>query len=254
MRADILNADCARQGSFVRGMDARVKIVFAVSCLAMSAGSATPAVPLFAGGLSIALLAASGVRFGQVALRSVEPLFFALVIGIFQLFLVPGDALFGTELFGISFTATHEGLARGTAILTRVFGGVMVVLFVSMTTPIDRLLGAAAWLKAPKGFVEVTMFAYRYVFVLFEDAVTVYHAQRGRLGYGSVRRALGSLGMLAGSVFLRAFDQAGATGEAMSLRGYSGSYVPVCSESRGASGAAFLAVLAIVTLSLFIWT
>ena len=51
------------------------------------------------------------------------------------------------------------------------------------------------------------MFAYRYIFVLLDDATVIYSAQKNRLGYSTIRRGLSSFGVLAGSLTLKAFDQ-----------------------------------------------
>jgi len=254
MRVEVFSEDFSRAGSWVRGMDARAKLAFAACCLFLSVGSSSVAVPVFAGIVSLALLSFSGTKAMPVLLRAGEPLVFAVFVGAIQTFLVKGEPLASFDVLGFTLTASREGMARGLLIVARVFGAVMVVLFLTMTTPVDRLLSAAAWMRLPSGLVEVTMFAYRYVFVLLEDAVTIYHAQRGRLGYAGLRRGLASAGTLAGSVFLRAFSQAEATGAAMSQRGYTGSYVPECRERlRGADAAILGGLLALVS-TVFIWT
>ena len=66
------------------------------------------------------------------------------------------------------------------------------------------------------------MFAYRYIFVLLDDANVIYSAQKNRLGYSTVRRGLSSFGVLAGSLTLKAFDNSHNTTVAMVQRGYDG--------------------------------
>ena len=66
------------------------------------------------------------------------------------------------------------------------------------------------------------MLAYRYIFVLLEDAMVIYNAQKNRLGYSSVRRGLNSFGTLSGSLVLKAFDHSQNTTVAMVQRGYDG--------------------------------
>lgn len=253
MHVDAIYGSGAKS-SFVRDMDARAKLVFAAACLGLSVGATSVYVPLFTGALCILLLAASRVSARPVVLRAAEPLVFAAFVGALQCFLVDGRPFATFELFGHALSASHDGLARGLYILSRVFGAVMVVLFLTMTTPADRLLGAAAWMKLPKGLVEITMFAYRYVFSLLDDAVTIYNAQRGRLGYVGMRRSAASLGTLAGSVFLRAFSQAEATGAAMAQRGYTGEYVPDYRGSLRVADAVLLGGLACMCLAVFVWT
>ena len=66
------------------------------------------------------------------------------------------------------------------------------------------------------------MFAYRYIFVLFEDAQVIYQSQKNRLGYSTVKRGLSSFGTLAGSLTIKAFDHSESTTVAMVQRGYDG--------------------------------
>ncbi len=77
-------------------------------------------------------------------------------------------------------------------------------------------------LRIPKGFIEIVLFAYRYIFVLVEDALVIYQAQKNRLGYSNVRRGLNSFGVLAGSLTLKGFEQSQNTAQAMVQRGYDG--------------------------------
>lgn len=254
MRVDTFSQEYCPSGGFVRGMDARAKMAFAACCLALCVGSSSAIVPLAAGVTCMALLAVSGVPARAVVFRAAEPVVFAVFIGVIQAFLIKGEPIAGFDIAGYSLSASREGLARGGYIVARVSGSVMVVLFLTMTTPVERLLSAAAWMKLPRGFVEVSIFAYRYVFILLEDAVTIYHAQRGRLGYAGLRRGLGSVGTLAGSVFLRAFSQAEATGAAMAQRGYSGSYLPACTERLKTADAAVLGGLLAGLSVVSLWT
>jgi len=86
-----------------------------------------------------------------------------------------------------------------------------------------------SWFRVPKGLIEILMFAYRYIFVLLEDAQVIYSAQKNRLGYSNVRRGLSSFGILAGSLALKAFDHSQNTAVAMVQRGYDGK-IPLSSH------------------------
>jgi cobalt/nickel transport system permease protein len=83
-------------------------------------------------------------------------------------------------------------------------------------------MAALAWFKVPKGFIEISLFAWRYLFMLFDDAFVIYSAQRNRLGYAGYRRGLSSFGTLAGSLFIKAFDNSHNISTAMVQRGYDG--------------------------------
>jgi len=111
-----------------------------------------------------------------------------------------------------------EGLLMGL----RIIAAVSVIAVLGFATPFTEFLGALAWLKVPKGLIEISIFAYRYIFLLLDDAMVIYHAQKNRLGYSSVRRGLASFGVLAGALVLKAFDGSQNAAIAMIQRGYEG--------------------------------
>ena len=190
MKVEIFSEAYAEKGGFIRRMDARAKVIASAACLVLAVASPNSAVPVTVGIVCFALLLVSGTPVKAVLFRISEPLFFALVIVLLKTFLTPGTPLARLELFGLKLSLSAQGLHAGLHIMARVFGAVFVVLFLTMTTPVHKLLSAAARLRVPKALVELSLFAYRYVFVLLDDAVTIYQAQKIRLGYagrGGVR-------------------------------------------------------------------
>jgi cobalt/nickel transport system permease protein len=99
---------------------------------------------------------------------------------------------------------------------------VSLVVALGFATPFLEFVAALSWLKVPKAFIEIMMFAYRYIFLFLDDANTIYSAQRNRLGYAGIRRGLHSFGVLTGSLVLRGFEQSQKTADAMMQRGYTG--------------------------------
>jgi cobalt/nickel transport system permease protein len=96
------------------------------------------------------------------------------------------------------------------------------MLWLSVVTPAHRLFQALGALGMPRAWVEVALLMYRYAFVFLDFAEDTITAQRVRLGYAGFRRGLSSAGIAAGTVLVRAVDQAERTGEAMRTRGYIG--------------------------------
>jgi cobalt/nickel transport system permease protein len=68
----------------------------------------------------------------------------------------------------------------------------------------------------------VALFAWRYLFALFDDAQVVYAAQKNRLGYAGLLRGMRSFGALAGALVIKAFDNSQTVTCAMMQRGYDG--------------------------------
>jgi cobalt/nickel transport system permease protein len=74
----------------------------------------------------------------------------------------------------------------------------------------------------PRGWVELALLMYRYIFILLDMVADLTAAQRVRLGYADLRRGWTSAGVVAGTVVLRSVDQAVRAQEAMQVRGYRG--------------------------------
>jgi len=255
MMHNVFSENLAAGDGRIRKMDARAKLALALACVIAAIASPHPAAPLAIGAASFVLLAASGTPLRHIALRMSGPLLIASMMALFQSFIIPGRPLLHIGIAGFSITATSEGLTAGLRIISRVFGAAGSMLFLTMTTPAHRLLTAAAWLKVPRGLVELSLITYRYIFVLIEDAASVYQAQRTRLGYAAGPAvALRSLGTLCGTVLLRAYGQAEATGASMALRGYTGDYLPAHTERFHAFDALFIGLTLSTCIGLYLWT
>jgi len=151
----------------------------------------------------------------------------------------------------IFFYGIQEGFARGFLNFAKVLGAVSLIIFLSMTTPVNKLLNAARWFKVPNTWIEIAMLTYRYSFVLLEDALTIRNAQKARLGYSSLARGLRSFGDLAGLTVIRAYDRSMAVYESMMLRGYNGTMrSTVWKKEFGIKDAVAVIVFVIILASL----
>ena len=204
-------------------LDARVKILSALALLVMVLSYRGLNFPLIAAGLSLGLCLQLGVRLRLLLARFSQPLFIAGVILLLKLFATGHEPLFVWSLPGLTLTGHADGLRDGLMIASRIVGAVSVVALVGFTTSFTDLMGALAWLKVPQGLIEVALFAWRYLFLLYEDAMVVYSAQKNRLGYAGYRRGLSSFGTLAGALVIKAFDSSQTITTAMVQRGYDGS-------------------------------
>lgn len=203
-------------------LDPRVKLLSGLALLVMVVSSTGFAFPLLtaATGLAICLLLRVPVRL--LLARFAEPLVIALFVLILKTFCSGTDPLFSIHPFGFEIVAYRDGLAAGGTIAARIAGAVAVVAAVGFATSFTDLMAALAWLRVPRGLIDVALFAWRYLFVLFDDAQVVYGAQRNRLGYAGFRRGLRSFGMLTGALVIKAFDTSQTITTAMVQRGYDG--------------------------------
>ena len=203
-------------------IDARVKLLASITLLVMVLSYKGFAFPLFMALLCLFCCIRMRIPFRVFILRFSEPLFIAAVVLFLKFFFSGNDVLFSMNIMGARIAGHKDGLMEGLQIASRILGAVSIVAVLGFSTPFTEFMAGLSWLKVPKGFIEILMFAYRYIFVLFEDAMVIYNAQKNRLGYSTPRRGLSSFGTLAGSLTLKAFERSQNTTIAMLQRGYDG--------------------------------
>ncbi|HAH20802.1 MAG: cobalt ECF transporter T component CbiQ [Omnitrophica WOR_2 bacterium GWF2_43_52] len=220
MIKEIFSDSFAQKENYLTNIDARIKLIFVIATMVLCLLSAKSFLPLGIAVAAICFLGTIKVPFRVMLVRFSAPLGIALTVVLLQIFLFGKSPIIKVHLFGYTLVGYMEGLQRGLLILSRVTATVSLVIFLSMTTPLNKLLAAAGYFKVPATWIEITMLAYRYIFMLFEDVSIVRDAQKMRLGYSNVARSLRSIGELAGAAVIKAYDQSLAVQEAMMLRGY----------------------------------
>lgn len=203
-------------------VDARLKIIVAAGLLSMVLSYRGFVFPLVVLAASILLCLKIRVPLRVFILRFSEPAFIALVLVLIKFFFSGKEALFTVQIFGIGVSGHRDGLIDGLLIAARIMGAVSVIAVLGFSTRFTDVMSGLSWFRVPKGLIEILMFAYRYIFLLFEDAMVIYNAQKNRLGYSNLKRGLSSFGVLAGSLTLKAFEHSQNTAVAMVQRGYDG--------------------------------
>ena len=203
-------------------IDARIKLMVSLAILAMVLSYRGFALPLLVTLLCLFFCFNMKVPFKIFLLRFSEPFFIASVILLLKFFFSGNDVLFSLDLMGMKFSGYKDGLMEGLMIASRIFGAVSVVVVLGFSTPFTEFMAGLSWFRVPRAFIEILMFAYRYIFVILEDAMVIYNAQKNRLGYSNVRRGLNSFGIMTGSLILKAFENSQNTTVAMVQRGYDG--------------------------------
>ena len=203
-------------------VDARVKLVVTLVLLAMVLSYKGVVFPLCIAAGSFALCLMMRIPPRLLVVRVVPPIVIALIVLVLKVFFTGSEHLFSVHVFGMDLSGSQEGLAEGLQIMSRIVGGVSLVIALGFATPFIEFMAALSWLRIPRAFIEVMMFAYRYLFVFLEDATTIYSAQKNRLGYSGIKKGFSSFGVLTGSLVLRGFEQSQKTADAMVQRGYTG--------------------------------
>jgi cobalt/nickel transport system permease protein len=234
----------------IAAVDPRIRLLVAVLLLALVISSRGSAFPWQVASICLPVALIAGMQPRVLALRMLHPLFIAAVILLLKTFLGGGEAVALLKIGALSVSGRPDGLHEGLLISSRIMGAVSVAVLLGQVMTFTETMAALAWLRVPRGLVDVSMFAWRALFMLYDDAGVVYTAQKNRLGYCGMRRGLRSFGAMAGMLIIRAFDSSQAMTVAMTQRGYDGT-LPLLRASRpggiqlaGLSAFAILAAVA----------
>jgi cobalt/nickel transport system permease protein len=207
----------------VAAVDPRIRLLAAGFLLSLVISSRGSAFPWQVAGICIPVTLITGMQSRLMLLRMLHPLFIAAVILALKTFTGPGDPVVIFSAGALSFSGHPDGLREGILIAARIMGAASVAVLLSQVMTFTETMAALAWLHIPRGLVDVSLFAWRSLFMLYGDAAVVYTAQKNRLGYCGLRRGLRSFGSMAGMLTIRAIDNSQAITTAMTQRGYDGS-------------------------------
>lgn len=210
-------------GGFAAAVDPRIRLLGAGVLLALVVSSANALFPWGVAAFCLPAALMHGMRLRTLVLRLLHPLFIAAVVLVLKSFMGPGNSVEVIRLGSLGVGLHMGGLRDGLLIASRIMGAVSVAVLLGQVATFTETMAALAWLRVPRAMVEVTLFAWRSLFTLYDDAATVYTAQKNRLGYCGFRRGLRSFGTMAGMLVIRAFDNSDAMTTAMTQRGYDGS-------------------------------
>ena len=234
---------------WISHIDPRVKLTSAIALLVMVISCQGIPFPLLISTLCLGLCLSLRVPVRTLVLRFSEPVFIAATVLVLKIFFAGKIPLFAFQVAGFELVAHRDGLMEGAHIVSRIAGGVTILAVVGFSTPFTEMMAALSWLKVPQVLVDVALFAWRYLFLLLEDAQVVYHAQRNRLGYVGYRRGLHSFGTLAGVLVIKAFDNSQSITTAMVQRGYDGA-MPMLRHKPFVTAEVTLALLFVASMGI----
>lgn len=208
----------------LRNANTKLKVLFATASLLVGVLSTSPVAPL-----TILLLMASLTIFAaKIPVRAYlrwfsAPMLFTLPVFIVMIFFFgSAEAWFTFKVLGYPLTAYRDGFNLGLLVVSRVLSGTSCLFFLAFTTPMAELFSVLQLLRIPDIVIELMMMIYRYIFVVLEEAGSMQHAQKMRLGYSGFKRSLDSVSLLASNLFIRAWDRGEKLYVAMNSRCYNG--------------------------------
>ena len=209
--------DLGRMDSPVHRLDARAKAlvtgIFIGLIMSFSRYEISALVPFLLYPVALASLGRIPAR--QIVKKIFVAAPFAVVIGMVNPLLDrhPVGAIGSVVLTG--------GWVSFASILFRFFLTVGAALVLVACTGMHRLGAGLEQLGVPRVFVMQLLFLYRYLFVVFDEAVRIMRGVVLRAnGMGSLR--LRVYGSLVGQLLLRSMDRADRVYRAMVARGYDG--------------------------------
>ena len=239
------------QGNGLREVNASLKLAAALGALLLCLVSTGYVAPLaIAILLSLAILFLARVDAGTYARLFTGPFLFAL-LSISVIILLSGGAdpfWSWSPLPWLSFSITGESINEGIFVLCRVIGGMSALIFIAVTTPMTDLFVVMRSWRIPETVLDLAMMIYRAIFLILDQLVQTYQAQRMRLGYSSFGESVRSFSTLCGSVFIASWDAGEDLLRAMDARCSVGRFA-VLGENRPVEARSLLAVIAFLLLA-----
>ena len=175
---------------------------------------------------------------------------FVLACALFIPFL-PANGVAGGYSFGIGgLHVSRTGLMVFWNVLAKAGIGVLCVTLLAETTPVPALLGALERLRFPRLLVVSAGLAYRYLFVLIDEAWRMKRAHDARCFRGRWLWNAGAVGRMIGTLFLRSYERGERVYFAMASRTPDGPAAPVAGERLTGADVAFAAVTLVLFLAL----
>ena len=173
---------------------------------------------IYAGLLSWAI-ALSQIPLLHVLWRAAAILPFSILAACWLPFLGDGPTV---QVLGGAVRLSVTGLWIFAGVAMKSFLGASAAILLASTTPFPALLTGLRKLRVPSILVDMLGLTYRYLFVLFEEAMRLRRAAAAR-GYRP--KWLGQavlIGRLIGQLFMRSYERAERVYGAMLQRGYKG--------------------------------
>lgn len=177
----------------------------------------------------LAVVLLNGINLQVLLKRLLWVIPFAGVMIILFPFITPGEVLFSWQTSFFSITATNEGAIKAAFLALRVVNATLAISLLIITTPLSELLHGFRQLKVPAIMVSLIAFTLRYFQVVFDEVQRMKVAMRAR-GFKRGKHLLDlhtmkTLGLLLGTLFVRASERGDRIYFAMLSRGYRGELV-----------------------------
>jgi cobalt/nickel transport system permease protein len=209
--------------SLIHKLDPRTKLIATIAFILAVVITPVTEWPAFVGyALFISVLTlVSRLPLLYVLKRALLIIPFVLLIGVFNIFR-PGEPLTTMHLWHWQLSITHEGLLVFWNVSAKAIISSLALILLSSTTRFTNLLRGLQTLRMPKVLVMTLSFAYRYIFVLIDEAMRMWRARESRNFGGRWIWQIKTIGNMIGTLFIRSYERGERVYAAMLSRGYEG--------------------------------
>jgi cobalt/nickel transport system permease protein len=222
MEHALVAEELAKANGLLQRLDPRIKVIGILTLIVAAAMAHKLRVigAIFAIGLALA----SASRVSPVLLAKrvwIPVLAFTGVIALPAPFVIPGRIVW--RLPGLGWPLTAPGLLSASYLISRVETAATLSVLLILCTPWGHVLKALRVLRVPVVVVVILGMAYRYIFLLLENARDMLESRRSRMvgelkGHEYRRVAAASVGVLMSKTLQLSDDVYGA----MLARGFRG--------------------------------
>jgi cobalt/nickel transport system permease protein len=202
-------------------------------------------------GIAIVFMIMSKVSLNHYlqALLLIAPLVITLVLAV--PFINPGT--------GRSFAVDNDlslnayKLSMLVSLVSKTVLSYLFSLVLLFTTNFASLMEAFGNLGIPKIFVMIANFAYRYQFIIVDEAERLARSRNSRLWQPRFITQAKTIGYMAGTLFLRSYERSERVYMAMSSRGFTGKFVSHQEMKFKPADFAYLLFVAAANAAVWIW-
>jgi len=220
----VFTEECAHRRGWLQGIDPRAKLgMFLALILAASlSNNLLILIALYLVTLGAAYASQMPLDFFVKRVWLGIP-FFAGIVIIPSIFLLPGPRLFDLAIGPIHLGASIPGLIGAVIFVARVGVSVSLAVLLVLSTPWADLLKSLQAIGVPQVFVLLLSMTYRYIFLFLHTVNGMFEARKSRTvgrTQGSEHRRWISGSM--GSLMNRSFKMSNDVYAAMAARGFTG--------------------------------
>ncbi len=145
----------------------------------------------------------------------------------------PGEPIVHITMGGQTITATDAGIVAAATVMAKAWLSVQTMMALMATTHFSELLSALAALRLPPVLIMTLGMAYRYLFILHDEALRMLRARDSRSASLPNRRAGRNVlwgatitGQMVGTLVIRVYERSERVYATMLARGYNGQPIP----------------------------